>query len=413
VAPVTNWRYYDNIYTERFMSTPQENGAGYDDNSPINHVEKMKGNYLLIHGTADDNVHYQNAIDLVTALGWIVIHTPSTADITALISTLVALEFTHTPLPEQPTGTNGHSLAPAFAVPSATGLSYTGFDSVQNAQQQYRRAGLQLEVSAKYLPKTSKAENNLPGEDTLLFDVRDDAALAIVCDGVSQSAYGYHAAQQLTLAFYRVWKAQSNISPTTADYWDSLLVPALALASIVTEACVAHDMAAQNGFMRSVIQEGYDQTGSQAIFAVVVSTDTHIACIWMGNSRIMMSATPPLPTIASLHRSESVTGYFGPDDADFADDRHRFSSQARVTPTHRGMRNTAYVHLLDVRDSDAVRIIMHSDALEPYAAQLAATALDAPLPLTFMHMREAAKRDDATVLDIIMTRVHTQNGEDA
>jgi len=68
VAPVTNWRYYDNIYTERFMRTPQENGAGYDDNSPINHVEKMKGNYLLIHGTADDNVHYQNAIDLVTAL---------------------------------------------------------------------------------------------------------------------------------------------------------------------------------------------------------------------------------------------------------------------------------------------------------------------------------------------------------
>ena len=45
VAPVTNWRYYDNIYTERYMRTPQENPNGYDDNSPINHVEKMKGDF--------------------------------------------------------------------------------------------------------------------------------------------------------------------------------------------------------------------------------------------------------------------------------------------------------------------------------------------------------------------------------
>jgi dipeptidyl-peptidase-4 len=68
VAPVTNWRYYDNIYTERFMRTPQENGKSYDDNSPINHVEKIKGNYLLIHGTADDNVHFQNAVEMVNAM---------------------------------------------------------------------------------------------------------------------------------------------------------------------------------------------------------------------------------------------------------------------------------------------------------------------------------------------------------
>ena len=65
VAPVTNWRYYDNIYTERYMRTPQENAAGYDENSPINHVEKIKGNYLIIHGTADDNVHFQNAAEMV------------------------------------------------------------------------------------------------------------------------------------------------------------------------------------------------------------------------------------------------------------------------------------------------------------------------------------------------------------
>lgn len=68
VAPVTNWRYYDNIYTERFMRKPQDNASGYDDNSPINHADKLKGNYLVIHGTGDDNVHVQNTMDLITAL---------------------------------------------------------------------------------------------------------------------------------------------------------------------------------------------------------------------------------------------------------------------------------------------------------------------------------------------------------
>jgi dipeptidyl-peptidase-4 len=68
VAPVTNWRWYDNIYTERFMRTPQENAEGYDDNSPINHVSKLKGNYLIIHGSSDDNVHLQNTMEMVNAL---------------------------------------------------------------------------------------------------------------------------------------------------------------------------------------------------------------------------------------------------------------------------------------------------------------------------------------------------------
>jgi dipeptidyl-peptidase-4 len=68
VAPVTNWRYYDNIYTERYMQTPQENANGYDENSPINHVDKLKGDYLLIHGSADDNVHVQNSMEMISAL---------------------------------------------------------------------------------------------------------------------------------------------------------------------------------------------------------------------------------------------------------------------------------------------------------------------------------------------------------
>lgn len=68
VAPVTNWRYYDNIYTERFMRKPQDNAKGYDDNSPINHVSKLKGKLLLVHGSADDNVHVQNSMEITTAL---------------------------------------------------------------------------------------------------------------------------------------------------------------------------------------------------------------------------------------------------------------------------------------------------------------------------------------------------------
>lgn len=68
VAPVTNWRYYDNIYTERFMRTPIDNPKGYDDNAPEKMAAGLKGKFLLIHGTADDNVHFQNSIMLTDAL---------------------------------------------------------------------------------------------------------------------------------------------------------------------------------------------------------------------------------------------------------------------------------------------------------------------------------------------------------
>ena len=68
VAPVTNWRYYDNIYTERYMRTPQENPEGYDENSPVSNTSMIKGNYLLCHGSGDDNVHYQNAMELIKSM---------------------------------------------------------------------------------------------------------------------------------------------------------------------------------------------------------------------------------------------------------------------------------------------------------------------------------------------------------
>ncbi len=68
VAPVTSWRFYDTIYTERYLKTPQENAKGYDDNSPINYVDGLKGKFLLVHGSADDNVHVQNTMRLIEAL---------------------------------------------------------------------------------------------------------------------------------------------------------------------------------------------------------------------------------------------------------------------------------------------------------------------------------------------------------
>ena len=68
VAPVTTWRFYDTIYTERYMRTPQENPSGYDDNSPVSHAARLKGKFLLIHGSGDDNVHFQNTMTFTEKL---------------------------------------------------------------------------------------------------------------------------------------------------------------------------------------------------------------------------------------------------------------------------------------------------------------------------------------------------------
>ena len=68
VAPVTSWRFYDTIYTERFLRTPQENPEGYDNESPFNYPELLKGKYLLVHGSGDDNVHVQNSMRMIEAL---------------------------------------------------------------------------------------------------------------------------------------------------------------------------------------------------------------------------------------------------------------------------------------------------------------------------------------------------------
>ena len=68
VAPVTNWRFYDTVYTERYMQNPQENPEGYDNNSPLTYAKNLDKKFLLVHGTADDNVHVQNSMRLIESL---------------------------------------------------------------------------------------------------------------------------------------------------------------------------------------------------------------------------------------------------------------------------------------------------------------------------------------------------------
>ena len=68
VAPVTHWKFYDNIYTERYLRRPIDNPLGYENNSPLNFTDGIKGNYLLVHGTGDDNVHWQNSAEMINAM---------------------------------------------------------------------------------------------------------------------------------------------------------------------------------------------------------------------------------------------------------------------------------------------------------------------------------------------------------
>ncbi|WP_116127593.1 S9 family peptidase [Lewinella sp. IMCC34183] len=68
VAPVTNWKWYDSIYTERYMRTYAENKEGYEKNSPINYADRLKGDLLLVHGMGDDNVHFQHTAEMANAL---------------------------------------------------------------------------------------------------------------------------------------------------------------------------------------------------------------------------------------------------------------------------------------------------------------------------------------------------------
>lgn len=68
IAPVTAWKFYDTVYVERFMRTPQQNASGYAAGSPISLANQLEGNLLLVHGSADDNVHFQNTMDYASAL---------------------------------------------------------------------------------------------------------------------------------------------------------------------------------------------------------------------------------------------------------------------------------------------------------------------------------------------------------
>jgi dipeptidyl-peptidase-4 len=67
-APVTDWKFYDSIYTERYMGKPAQNAKGYDESSPLRRAGALKADLLILHGTADDNVHMANTLAFVDAL---------------------------------------------------------------------------------------------------------------------------------------------------------------------------------------------------------------------------------------------------------------------------------------------------------------------------------------------------------
>ena len=68
VAPVTNWKWYDSVYTERYMQTHEENELGYEENAPTNYADELEGSFLLVHGLADDNVHFQQTAEMANEL---------------------------------------------------------------------------------------------------------------------------------------------------------------------------------------------------------------------------------------------------------------------------------------------------------------------------------------------------------
>lgn len=68
VAPVTDWRYYDTAYTERYMRTPQQNESGYNTSAPINRIDNLSGNLLMMWGTLDDNVHPANSLEFISRM---------------------------------------------------------------------------------------------------------------------------------------------------------------------------------------------------------------------------------------------------------------------------------------------------------------------------------------------------------
>ena len=86
VAPPTDWKYYDSVYTERFMRTPKENFSGYAATSPIRLAKDLQGKLLLVHGTADDNVHFQQTMDY--AKHW---YKPVNSSICRFIKTVITV----------------------------------------------------------------------------------------------------------------------------------------------------------------------------------------------------------------------------------------------------------------------------------------------------------------------------------
>ena len=258
-------------------------------------------------------------------------------------------------------------------------------------------------TATTFLQNTSKKDLGAPSEDALLYVQHGNMLLAIIADGVSQSALGEVAAQQFTQQVYRVWKSLGFVSLSSQNILPELVIPAAWVAFHTTRSIVAQTiLSITDAFMRRIIERDNAAAGSQATFSVVLYDGSNITACWMGNTRIMLSTSPSEPArwLQGKNYIQSTSNPFTASDENFVNDRIRFSSHGGLTPVHRGLRGTPITHECIAPAKGTFRICIHSDALESVAADVYATPLTEHVVLSDAVLAASTTKDDTTLIDI-------------
>ena len=258
-------------------------------------------------------------------------------------------------------------------------------------------------TATTFLQNTSKKDLGAPSEDALLYVQHGNMLLAIIADGVSQSALGEVAAQQFTEQVYRVWKSLGFVTLTSQNILPELIIPAAWVAFHTTRSIVAQTiLSIRDAVMRRIIERDNADAGSQATFSVVLYDGSNITACWMGNTRIMLSTSPTEPArwLQGKNYIQSTSNPFTASDENFVNDRIRFSSHGGLTPVHRGLRGTPITHECIAPAQGTFRICIHSDALESVAADVYATPLTEHVVLSDAVLAASTSKDDSTLIDI-------------
>lgn len=258
-------------------------------------------------------------------------------------------------------------------------------------------------TATTFLQNTSKKNLGAPSEDALLYAQHGNMLLAIIADGVSQSALGEVAAQQFTEQVYRVWKSLGFVTLTSQNILPELVIPAAWVAFHTTRCIVAQTIVSiTDAFMRRIIERDNAAAGSQATFSVVLYDGSNITACWMGNTRIMLNTSPTEPArwLQGKNYMQSTSNPFTASDENFVNDRIRFSSHSGLTPVHRGLRGTPITHECIAPAQSTFRICIHSDALESVAADVYATPLTEHVVISDAVLAASTTKDDTTLIDI-------------